>query len=104
MDGQYLLTLGKPLIKSVTTPSPHRGARAIGTTEEGKNGRELLNRDVINGKRLSLTAIRNLSDSAKFRAIETLIKEDGWEDSAQEITDTVVLVTMGCISKSGRRF
>ena len=24
MDGQYLLTLGKPWIKSVTTPPPHR--------------------------------------------------------------------------------
>ena len=41
MDGQYLLTLGEPLIKSVTTPPPRRGARATGTTEEGKNGRRI---------------------------------------------------------------
>ena len=38
MDEQYLLTLGEPSIESVTTPPQRRGARATGTTEEGKNG------------------------------------------------------------------
>ena len=46
---------------------------------------ELLNKDVINGKRLSLPAIKRLLESAEFKAIEEVIKEDGWEDAAQEI-------------------